>query len=58
MKQADAGRVAQRYLEAKRGPNPNPAERAALSAFQWGHITRAQLDEKLGAYRAKELLGE
>lgn len=59
MESPSARRVTQMYLQAateKKKPTPN--EKAALSAFKWGHITRAQLDKKIGASRAAFLLGE
>jgi hypothetical protein len=57
-KSASAARVASRYIEAgrRKDPKPNAAERAMLSAFKWGHITRAQLEEKIGKSRADVLL--
>ena len=44
-------RVVARYLEAKEKPTPNEA--SALSAFKWGHITREQLEKKIGKSRAE-----
>ncbi len=35
---------------------PTAEERAALVAFQWGHITREELDKKIGTARASQLL--
>jgi len=50
-------RVASKALEGSK-VGPSPAEISWLSAFHWGHITRAQLENQLGVHRVRELLPE
>ena len=47
--------VARRY--AKKG-KATAAERALISAWRFGHITREQLEQKIGRGRADELAPE
>ena len=47
--------VARRY--AKKG-KATAAERAMISAWRFGHITREQLEQKIGRGRADELAPE
>jgi len=48
-------RVVTRHLQGGRKDKPSQKERALLSAWRWGHITREQLEEKLGKGRVDVL---
>lgn len=56
-----AAKIARRHhawgQQERSGP-PSPQERAMISAWRFGHITRAQLEEKIGKARADALAPE